>query len=88
MLPQINNDTPNRTVSGTPGMFKMEVTTKLLIADGDIVVIGGIKKHMLADKKNQLPGVGDIPIIGNMFKGKYKKDDMNELLIFIAPRIL
>ncbi len=35
-----------------------------------------------------MPGIGDIPIIGNMFKAKDKKDDMNELLIFIAPRIL
>ena len=85
---QVNNDTPNRTVSGTPGMFKMEVSTKLLIADGDIVVIGGIKKHTVSDKKDQMPGIGDIPIIGNMFKAKDKKDDMNELLIFIAPRIL
>ena len=85
---QVNNDQPNRSISGTPGMYKMEISTKLLIADGDIVVIGGIKKHALADTKNQTPGLGNIPFIGNMFKGKYKKDDMDELLIFIAPRIL
>jgi len=85
---QVNNDTPNRTVAGSPAMYKMEISTKLLIADGDIVVIGGIKKHVLSNSKSQLPGIGDIPFIGNMFKKKYKKDEMDELLIFIAPRIL
>ena len=85
---QVNNDTPNRTVAGSPAMYKMEISTKLLIADGDIVVIGGIKKHVLSNSKDQLPGVGDIPFIGNMFKKKIKKDEMDELLIFIAPRIL
>ena len=85
---QVNNDTPNRTVPGTPAMYKMEISTKLLIADGDIVVIGGIKKHVVSNIKDQLPGLGNIPFIGNMFKFKDKTDEMDELLIFIAPRIL
>jgi type IV pilus assembly protein PilQ len=69
-------------------MYKMEISTKLLIADGDIVVIGGIKKHIVSTKKDQMPGVGDIPFIGGLFKKKDKLDEMDELLIFIAPRIL
>ena len=85
---QVNNDTPNRTVAGSPAMYKMEISTKLLIADGDIVVIGGIKKHIVSSKKDQMPGIGDIPFIGGMFKKKDKTDEMDELLIFIAPRIL
>ena len=85
---QVNNDTPNRAITGTPGMYKMEISTKLLIADGDIVVIGGIKKHVMSSIKDQMPGVGDIPFIGKMFKFKDKEDLMDELLIFIAPRIL
>ena len=85
---QVNNDTPNRAITGTPGMYKMEISTKLLIADGDIVVIGGIKKHIVSTKKDQMPGVGDIPFIGGLFKKKDKLDEMDELLIFIAPRIL
>ena len=85
---QVNNDTPNRSIAGTPGMYKMEISTKLLIADGDIVVIGGIKKHIVSSKKDQMPGIGDIPFIGGMFKKKDKTDEMDELLIFIAPRIL
>ena len=66
----------------------MEISTKLLIADGDIVVIGGIKKNSVSNSKSQTPGVGDLPVVGNLFKGKAKTDSMDELLVFIAPRIL
>ena len=84
----VTNDTVNRAFAGDPGINKMEISTKLLIADGDIVVIGGIKKNKVFDTKNQTPGLGNVPVLGNLFKGKTKKDSMDELLIFIAPRIL
>ena len=85
---QVNNDTPNRSNPGDPAINKMEISTKLLIADGDIVVIGGIKKNALTDSKQQTPGVGNVPVVGNLFKGKSNTDNMDELLVFIAPRIL
>ena len=85
---QVNNDTPNRSNPGDPSINKMEISTKLLIADGDIVVIGGIKKNKIFNTKSQTPGVGNVPVLGNLFKGKTKSDSMDELLIFIAPRIL
>ena len=86
---QVNNDTPNRTASSDePPINKMEIVTKLLVADGDIVVIGGIKKNTVGDSKSGIPGVSNVPIIGKMFKGTSKSDTLNELLVFIAPRIL
>ena len=85
---QVNNDSVNRTVAGDPPINKMEISTKLLIADGDIVVIGGIKKNKVFNTKSQTPGLGNVPVLGNLFKGKTKSDTMDELLIFIAPRIL
>ena len=66
----------------------MEITTKLLIGDGDIVVIGGIKKNDISNATEQVPGMNKIPIIGKMFQGSSKTDKMTELLVFIAPRIL
>ena len=85
---QVNNDTPNRSNAGDPAINKMEIKTKLLIADGDIVVIGGIKKSSVTNSKQQTPGIGNIPVLGNLFKGKTKTDNMDELLIFIAPRVI
>ena len=66
----------------------MEITTKLLIGDGDIVVIGGIKKNDISNATEQVPGMNKLPIIGKMFQGSSKTDKMTELLVFIAPRIL
>ena len=86
---QVNNDTPN-LASGAdePPINKMEITTKLLVADGDIVVIGGIKKNKRANTRKQVPGWGNVPVVGNLFKGKTTEDNLDELLVFIAPRVL
>ena len=85
---KVNNDTPNRSNPGDPAINKMEISTKLLIADGDIVVIGGIKKNQVTNSKRQTPGAGNVPVLGNLFKGKSNTDNMDELLVFIAPRVL
>ena len=85
---QVNNDSPDRTDPAAVGINTMEISTKLLIADGDIVVIGGIKKNQITNQNKQVPGMSKLPIIGKMFKGENKTDTMNELLVFIAPRIL
>jgi type IV pilus assembly protein PilQ len=86
---KVNNDTPDKSGGADePPINKMEIVTKLLVADGDIVVIGGIKKNVKANSKSQTPGLGNVPVIGNLFKGKTTNDSLDELLIFIAPRVL
>ena len=84
---QVNNDDAD-TSQAEPPITKMEITTKLLVADGDIVVIGGIKSNNVVNSKEQVPGLGNVPVIGNLLKYKKKEDKLEELLIFIAPRIL
>ena len=86
---KVNNDTPNSVgTSGAIGINTMEIATKLLVADGDIVVIGGIKKNNVSSEKEGVPGVSKLPILGKIFQGNAKQDTLNELLVFIAPRIL
>ena len=84
----VNNDSVNRATGGEPSVNTMKIKSKLLVADGDIVVIGGIKKNKVFDTKAQLPGIGNVPILGNLFKGTTKRDTLDELLIFIAPKVL
>ena len=43
---------------------------------------------LVTNSKNQTPGIGNVPVIGNLFKGKSNSDNLDELLVFIAPRIL
>ena len=84
---QVNNDDAD-TSQESPPITKMEIITKLLVADGDIVVIGGIKSANVTKGKEQVPGLGNVPVIGNLLKYKKDQDKLEELLIFIAPRIL
>ena len=65
-----------------------EIITKLLVSDGDIVVIGGIKKNEVSDTKSKTPGVSKVPVVGNLFKSRNDKDKLVEMLIFIAPRVI
>ena len=86
---QVNNDSPT-TVAGSdePAIKTNEIKTKLLVSDGDIVVIGGIKINTSTDNKTATPGLSKLPVVGNLFKGKAVSDKMDELLIFIAPRVI
>ena len=84
---QVTNDTPNRTGAAV-GVNKMEINTRLLVADGDIVVIGGIKKNQITNSNSGVPGAKKLPVVGKLFQGNSKSDTMSELLVFIAPRIL
>ena len=47
-----------------------------------------LKKNNISDAKEGVPGVSKVPILGKMFQGSSKSDTLNELLVFIAPRIL
>ena len=84
----LKNDSAGKKVDGGIPINTMQIITKLLVADGDVVVIGGIKKETEDNGKQQVPGLGDVPVIGNLFKGKYKQNKLDELLIFIAPKVL
>ena len=84
----LNNDKPVQTLDGSVGIGTMSINTKLLVADGDIVVIGGIKRNSVDDNSQRVPGLSNAPVIGKLFKGSVKEDALTELLVFIAPRIL
>ena len=86
---KVNNDSAVAVEgSDEPGIKTNEILTKLLVSDGDIVVIGGIKKNTLNNSNSKTPGVSKVPVVGNLFKSKNKTDELVELLIFIAPRVI
>ena len=85
---QVNNDSPNLDIGDEPAINTNAITTKLLVSDGDIVVIGGIKKRTINNVNSNTPGISKVPVVGNLFKSKQKNDDLTDLLIFIAPRVI
>tara|TARA_B100000900_G_scaffold359053_1_gene330303 strand:- start:12 stop:1598 length:1587 start_codon:yes stop_codon:yes gene_type:complete len=85
----VSNDSPDTTLgTDEPAIKTNEIDTKLLITDGDIVVIGGIKIDKAEATKSATPGLSKVPVVGNLFKGKQTTDELDEMLIFIAPRVV
>jgi len=86
---KVNNDAPVEVAgSDEPGIKTNSIVTKLLVSDGDIVVIGGIKKNTTSNVDKKSVSAGELRIIGNANKDKDISDELVELLIFIAPRVI
>jgi len=71
-----------------PSIDTRQVETQVLVADGQTVVLGGIYETERRETINKVPFLGDIPVLGNLFKSKQRIDNKAELLIFVTPRIL
>ncbi len=78
-----------RTPSGdVPQITKREVSTAVLVDNGQTVVIGGVYEFKNRDDVDKVPWLGDIPFLGYLFKKESKALDKSELLIFLTPRVL
>ena len=88
---KVTRDEPDFTrtsTRGDPTILKREAETDLLTPDGHTAVIGGIYTRNTGRNVNQVPFFGDIPILGILFQRRVVRDDRNELLIFLTPRIV
>ena len=77
-----------KTSDANPPIITREITTKLLIKDNTIVVIGGVFTQETVDSTNKVPFFGDIPILGQLFQYNKDSDVRKELLVFLAPRVI
>ena len=83
---QVNQDT---FIPGTEGALNIkEVKTQVLADNGETIVIGGIYQEENQFSETKVPFLGDIPVVGNLFKKKSKIDNRVELLIFLTPKII
>jgi type IV pilus assembly protein PilQ len=71
-----------------PNLARREVTTAVLIEDGQTVVIGGVYVFSDRNSMSKIPFLGDLPILGNLFRTKGRAKTKAELLIFVTPRVL
>lgn len=77
-----------REILGVPPIDTRSVETNVLVNNGETVVLGGVYERSKEFTKEQVPWLGDLPVIGNLFKTTTKKDNNTELLIFVTPKIL
>jgi len=85
---KVNQDTIGRIFNGVPSINTRMVQTTILVDNGQTVVLGGVHEETNQNDEEKVPILGDLPIIGRMFKHSIKKTDKRELLIFVTPRIL
>ncbi len=82
-LPDFGNN-----VGGNPTLITQQATTQVLVTDGGTVVIGGVIQTNNSMNVSQVPLLGDIPYLGNLFKHRSIKTSDQELIFFITPRII
>ncbi len=75
-------------VGQVPNLARREVTTAVLIEDGQTVVIGGVYEFSDRNSISKVPFLGDIPILGNLFKTRGRSKAKAELLVFVTPKVL
>jgi type IV pilus assembly protein PilQ len=86
----VQNNSPGPVLSGTssPEINTQAATTQVLVPDGGVVVFGGIKVTSNTKSVTQVPGLGSIPLIGNLFKSSDREEQQDELLFIVTPKIL
>lgn len=84
----INQDSPGDLTAAGPTIEVTKLETQVLVPNGETVVLGGIFQNNILTKQSKVPLLGDIPVIGRLFRRDISEDDKRELLIFITPRIM
>lgn len=87
---KVTKDEPDyaNVLNGVPPIAKNEVDAKVLAADGETIVIGGVFSNTRSKSVEKVPFLGDLPFLGRLFRRDTVSDSKSELLIFLTPRIM
>ena len=84
----VNKDSVGQATAAGFAIDTKHVKTQVLVENGGTVVIGGIFEMTERDDVSKVPVLGDVPVLGNLFKAKQKTVNKTELLIFLTPKLL
>ncbi|MCY1262527.1 Type IV pilus biogenesis and competence protein PilQ [compost metagenome] len=87
---KVNKDAPDfaNQLNGVPPINKNEVNAKVLVNDGETIVIGGVFSNTQNKAVDKVPFLGDLPFLGRLFRRDTVTDSKAELLVFLTPRIM
>ena len=85
---KITNNEIGEEINDQTSFTTKEATTELLVNDGETIVIGGIRKTRKDEGESGVPGLMKVPLLGWLFKSQTRSENLQELLIFITPRIV
>lgn len=84
----ISKDSVGDIFQGVPSINTRAINTQVLVENGETVVLGGVYEQSTNDNVTKVPFLGDLPLIGVLFRTTTKTDDKEELLVFITPKII
>ena len=85
---EVKKDSVGQIFQDIPSIDTKKVITQVLCDNGDTIVLGGIFEQTTRTTVEKVPLLGDIPVVGNLFKRTNRQDDKTELLIFVTPKIV
>jgi type IV pilus assembly protein PilQ len=84
----INKDSRGETTAAGIAINTKHIRTQVLVENGGTVVIGGIFELTEAENEARVPVLGDVPLVGNLFKSKTRSTNKQEMLVFITPKMI
>ncbi|HRJ50958.1 MAG TPA: secretin N-terminal domain-containing protein, partial [Phycisphaerales bacterium] len=85
---ELSSIVPGQTLFGGAIVDRRETTTQLIVKDGQTIVVSGLIRNELTDVVRKVPLLGDIPLLGELFKSREKSNKVTELFIFITPIVI
>lgn len=84
----VTKDSVGAIYAGVPSINTREIATQVLVENGETVVLGGVYENSKSNDVSKVPLLGDLPVLGRLFRNDVNVDNTQELLIFVTPKIL
>lgn len=84
----VTKDSVGEVYAGVPSIKTQNISTQVLVGNGETAVLGGIYEQTLRNDVSKVPFFGDLPVMGRLFQRKSSQNDRTELLIFVTPKIM
>lgn len=84
----VNKDSRGESTLQGVAIDTKHIKTQVLVENGGTVVIGGIFEMEETNQENKIPVLGDVPVVGNLFKNRTKESTKREMLVFITPKVI
>ena len=82
----VSKDSPDTLTAAGYTLSTKQIQTQVLVENGGTVVIGGIYELTESEGETRVPVLGDVPVLGNLFKSRQRSVNKKELLIFVTPK--
>jgi len=85
---KVNQDSVGKIYNNVPSIDTNKIETRVLVNDGETVVLGGVFRNNTVRSVAKTPFFGDLPVVGALFRHSQKSDEKQELLVFITPKLV